>query len=62
MDAMGTMRGLDQIREQEDGVGSSRLMSLALGGGFLVACFLVLRTIGSRRTFGFEALMRWVCG
>jgi uncharacterized membrane protein len=37
-------------------------MSLALGGGFLVACFLVLRTIGSRRTFGFEALMRWVCG
>jgi len=39
MDAMGTMRGLDQIREQEDGVGSSRLMSLALGG-LATACVL----------------------
>ena len=36
-------------------------MAFALGGAFLVACFLVLRAIGARRSFGFEALMRWIC-
>jgi cell division septation protein DedD len=39
MDAMGTMRDLDQIREHDDSTGSSRLMSLALGG-LAVACVL----------------------
>lgn len=32
MDAMGTMRDLDQIRERDEPGGTSRLMSLALGG------------------------------
>jgi len=36
-------------------------MSFALAGAFLLACVLVLRAIGSRRPFGLEALMRWVC-
>lgn len=35
--------------------------AMALGGVFLLACFLVLRMIGPRRSFGFEALMRWIC-
>jgi len=39
MDAMGTMRDLDQIREHDDSAGSSRLMSLALGG-LATACVL----------------------
>lgn len=39
MDGMGTMRDLDQIREQDDSDGSSRLMSLALGG-LATACVL----------------------
>lgn len=39
MDGMGTMRDLDQIREQDDTDGSSRLMSLALGG-LATACVL----------------------
>ncbi len=39
MSAMGTMRDLDQIREQEDAGGSSRLMSLAMAG-LATACVL----------------------
>jgi cell division septation protein DedD len=39
MDAMGTMRDLDQIREHDDAGGSSRLMSLAMGG-LATACVL----------------------
>lgn len=39
MDAMGTMRDLDQIREHDDAGGSSRLMSLAMGG-LAIACVL----------------------
>lgn len=39
MDAMGTMRDLDQIREHDEPGGSSRLMSIALGG-MATACVL----------------------
>lgn len=39
MDAMGTMRDLDQIQERDDSGRSSRLMSLALGG-IATACVL----------------------
>ncbi len=39
MDAMGTMRDLDQIREHDDPGNSSRLMSIALGG-LATACVL----------------------
>ncbi|MFO0606855.1 MAG: SPOR domain-containing protein [Polyangiales bacterium] len=52
---MGTMRDLDQIREHDDGGGSSRLMSLALGG-LATACVLfavgvmVGREAGESRT------------
>lgn len=35
--------------------------SLAFGVAFLVACGLVLRALGPERTYGFEALMRWIC-
>lgn len=55
MDAMGTMRDLDQIREHDDGAASSRLMSLALGG-LATACVLfaigvmVGREAGEART------------
>ncbi len=55
MDAMGTMRDLDQIREHDDSAGSSRLMSLALGG-LATACVLfavgvmVGREAGESRT------------
>lgn len=39
MDSMGTMRDLEQIRETDESDGSSRLMSLALGG-LATACVL----------------------
>lgn len=35
--------------------------SMALGVAFLVACLAILRAVGPRRSFGFEALMRWIC-
>jgi hypothetical protein len=35
--------------------------SLALGVVFLIVCGMVLRALGPERTYGFEALMRWVC-
>lgn len=35
--------------------------SLALGVVFLILCGVVLRALGPERTYGFEALMRWVC-
>ena len=28
---------------------------------FLIVCGMVLRALGPERTYGFEALMRWVC-
>lgn len=36
-------------------------LALALGCGFIIGSFLILRAIGSRRAFGFEALLRWIC-
>jgi len=59
MDAMGSMRDLDQIREQDDAGSSSRLMSLALGG-MATACVLfaigvvVGREAGESRTVSRE--------
>lgn len=35
--------------------------AFALGCAFLAVTFLVVRALGARRPFGFEALMRWVC-
>lgn len=32
-----------------------------LGLLFLVVCYVALRLLGSRRTYGAEALMRWIC-
>lgn len=36
-------------------------VSMWLGVGFLLACLVILRLAGPRRSFGFEALMRWIC-